>query len=78
VSIWHLLILAGVVLLVLGTGKLTKVGPDLGAAIRGFKKNLNGDDEEAKRPEVASLGAEAPPSGGSSAKQPESVHAESR
>lgn len=44
-SIWHLLILAVVVLLVFGTGKLSSIGPDLGAAIRGFKKNLNGEEE---------------------------------
>ena len=77
-SIWHLLILAVVVLLVFGTGKLSKVGPDLGAAIRDFKKNLNGGDKEAKRKEAALLRAEVQPSGGSRAEQPESVHAESR
>lgn len=61
-SIWHLLILAVVVLLVFGTGKLSKVGPDLGAAIRGFKKNLNGDDGEIKHNEAESLRADGRPS----------------
>ncbi len=77
-SIWHLLILAVVVLLVFGTGKLSKLGPDLGAAIRDFKKNVNGDDEEAKRREAASLRDEAMPSGDNYAEQAESVHAESK
>lgn len=48
-SIWHLLILAVVVVLVFGTGKLSSIGPDLGSAIRGFKKNLNGEDEPLSR-----------------------------
>ncbi|TAL89440.1 MAG: Sec-independent protein translocase subunit TatA [Rhodanobacter sp.] len=77
-SIWHLLIFAVVVLLVFGTGKLSKIGPDLGAAIRGFKKNLNGDDEEAKRQEAELLRADAPSPGASGSAQRESVRAESR
>jgi twin arginine-targeting protein translocase, TatA/E family len=44
-SIWHLIILVVVVVLVFGTGKLSSIGPDLGSAIRGFKKNLNGEEE---------------------------------
>jgi len=43
-SIWHLILLLIVVALIFGTGKLSSIGPDLGAAIRGFKKNLNGED----------------------------------
>ncbi len=46
-SIWHLVILLVVVVVVFGTGRLAKMGPDLGAAIRGFKKNMNGDDADA-------------------------------
>ena len=44
-SILHLIILLVVVALVFGTGKLSSIGPDLGAAIRGFKKNLKGEGE---------------------------------
>lgn len=48
-SIWHWLILLVVVLVIFGTGKLTRAGSDLGKAVRGFKKALNGDeDEDAK------------------------------
>ena len=49
-SIWHLIILLVVVVVVFGTGKLSKIGPDLGAAIRGFKKSMNGEDEPAAKP----------------------------
>lgn len=61
-SIWHLLILAVVVLLVFGTGKLSRLGPDLGAAIRGFKKNLHGDDDGMGHQEVELLRADKQPS----------------
>ena len=51
--IWHLIILLVVVLLVFGTRRITSVGSDLGSAIRGFKKSLNGTDEpETKAPEA--------------------------
>lgn len=49
-SIWHLIILLVVVVLLFGTGKLSKIGPDLGAAIRGFKKSMNGEDEPDAKP----------------------------
>jgi sec-independent protein translocase protein TatA len=47
-SIWHWLVLLVIVLVVFGTGKLSKMGPDLGNAVRGFKKALHGDDDEKK------------------------------
>ena len=66
-SIWHWLILLVVVLLIFGTKKIRNLGPDLGAAIRDFKKGLNGDDEakqkdeEAKRKAAETLRADPPP-----------------
>lgn len=45
-SPFHLIILLLIVVLLFGTGKLTKMGPDLGNAVRGFKKALRGDDSE--------------------------------
>jgi sec-independent protein translocase protein TatA len=46
----HLLIILIVVLLIFGTKKLKTLGPDLGAAIRGFKKSMkDGEDEEPKQ-----------------------------
>jgi sec-independent protein translocase protein TatA len=47
-SIWHWLLLLVIVLVIFGTGKLTKIGPDLGNAMRGFKKAFHGDDEDEK------------------------------
>lgn len=48
-SIWHWLLLLVIVLVIFGTSKLTRAGSDLGKAVRGFKKALNGDeDEDAK------------------------------
>jgi len=48
-SIWHWAILLVIVLLVFGTKKIRNLGPDLGAAIRDFKKGLSGDEDEARK-----------------------------
>ncbi|MGH8117550.1 MAG: Sec-independent protein translocase subunit TatA [Rhodanobacteraceae bacterium] len=47
-SPFHILILLAIVVLVFGTGKLKKLGPDLGKAVRGFKQALQGGDEQDK------------------------------
>lgn len=47
-SIWHWLIVLLVVVVVFGTGKLRNVGKDLGAAVKGFKDGMAGDEEEKK------------------------------
>lgn len=39
-SIWHWLIVLGIVILVFGTKKLRNLGGDLGAAVKGFKKGM--------------------------------------
>lgn len=69
-SLWHWGLLLIIVLLVFGTKKIRNLGPDLGAAIRDFKKSLNGDDEakqkeeaEAKRKATEQMRADAPASG---------------
>jgi len=56
-----------VVLLIFGTKKIRNLGPDLGAAIRDFKKSMSGDDEakqkedEAQRKAAEQLRADPPP-----------------
>ncbi len=45
-SLTHWLIVAVVVILVFGTGKLKNAGSDLGKAIRGFKDGMRGGEEE--------------------------------
>ena len=47
-SIWHWLIVLGIVILVFGTKKLGSVGSDVGAAIRNFKKAVNEGEAESK------------------------------
>ena len=48
-SVWHWLLFLAIVLLIFGTKKIRNLGPDLGEAIRGFKKGLSGDDEVKKK-----------------------------
>ncbi|MFK2901228.1 Sec-independent protein translocase subunit TatA [Dyella jejuensis] len=45
-SIWHWAILLTVVLLIFGTGKLAKMGPDIGNAVKGFKQALHGSEQQ--------------------------------
>jgi sec-independent protein translocase protein TatA len=47
-SIWHWLIVLGIVILVFGTKKLGNVGSDVGSAIKNFKKAMNDGDAEGK------------------------------
>ncbi|MEJ0099873.1 MAG: Sec-independent protein translocase subunit TatA [Pseudomonadota bacterium] len=47
-SIWHWLIVLGIVILVFGTKKLGSVGSDVGTAIRNFKKAVNEGEAESK------------------------------
>jgi sec-independent protein translocase protein TatA len=65
-SIWHWAILLVIILLVFGTGKLTRVGSDLGNAVRGFKKAMQGDEDEEKRKAQEKLQADPAPGAGSS------------
>ena len=43
-SIWHWLVLLVVVLLIFGTKKIRNLGPDIGNAVRGFKKAMHEGD----------------------------------
>jgi sec-independent protein translocase protein TatA len=43
-SLWHWLIVLIIAVLIFGTKRLKDIGPDLGEAVRGFKKGLHGDD----------------------------------
>ena len=47
-SIWHWLIVLGVVILVFGTKKLSSMGSDVGGAIKNFKKAMNEGESEGK------------------------------
>ena len=57
----ELVIILVVVLLIFGTKKLSSIGSDLGAAVRGFKKAVNdGENEQATPPkQIRSEGADA-------------------
>jgi len=53
ISVWQLLIILAIVIMLFGTKRLRNLGPDLGAALRGFKKGMNGEDEPAQTKEQA-------------------------
>ncbi|WP_016954388.1 twin-arginine translocase TatA/TatE family subunit [Catenovulum agarivorans] len=47
ISMWQLVIVLVIVVLLFGTKKLKNLGGDLGAAIRGFKKEYDGDEQNS-------------------------------
>jgi sec-independent protein translocase protein TatA len=77
-SIWHWLLLLVIVLVIFGTGKLTRAGSDLGKAIRGFKKAMNGDEDEAKPAAAAEKLQAEPPAAAEPAHQERRDSAESK
>lgn len=48
IGVWQLLIILVIVLLLFGTKRLKGLGGDLGSAIKGFKKAVTEEDENAK------------------------------
>ncbi|HEX5056479.1 MAG TPA: twin-arginine translocase TatA/TatE family subunit [Gammaproteobacteria bacterium] len=49
ISIQALLLILVIVVLLFGTGKLGNIGSDLGNALKGFRKALQDDSDQANR-----------------------------
>ena len=64
ISVWQLLILLVIVVLVFGTKRLRNMGSDLGSAVKGFRKGMEDDPENADpaASEPEQIGAETMPS----------------
>jgi len=78
-SIWHWLFLLLIVLLLFGTKKLRNIGPDLGNAVRGFKKAMSGEDDADGKSKDASEKLKAdPPASSQSATQEQHDSTESK
>jgi sec-independent protein translocase protein TatA len=45
-SIWHWLIVLLIAVLIFGTKRLSSMGTDLGAAVKGFRKAMSDADED--------------------------------
>jgi sec-independent protein translocase protein TatA len=65
-SIWHWAILLTVVLLIFGTGKLAKMGPDIGNAVKGFKQALHSSEPPAAKEHADAVEAVSSLSSGAS------------
>jgi sec-independent protein translocase protein TatA len=53
-SIWHWIIVIGVVLLVFGRGKISELMGDVAQGIKAFKKGMSEDDKsEVEKPDPA-------------------------
>lgn len=45
----ELLVILVIVVLIFGVGRVSKIGGELGGAIRSFRKGLKGDEEETEK-----------------------------
>ena len=52
----HLLIIAGIALMIFGPKKLPELGKGMGEGIRGFKAAMQGKEETAEEPVVKKAG----------------------
>ena len=52
-SIWHWIVVIGVVLLLFGRGKISDLMGDVAQGIKAFKKGMQDDDKTAEKPEPA-------------------------
>jgi sec-independent protein translocase protein TatA len=50
-SIWHWIVVIGVVLLLFGRGKISDLMGDVAQGIKSFKKGLQDDEKPAEKPE---------------------------
>ena len=48
IGLWQLLVILIIVLMIFGTKKLRNMGPDLGSAIKGFKKAVTENTETSE------------------------------
>ncbi len=58
-SIWHWLVVAVIVLLLFGRGKITELMSDAASGIKAFKKGMSDDEETKKAEEEAKKLADA-------------------
>lgn len=61
----HWVVILIVVVLVFGTKRLKNLGSDLGETIKGFRKAMNTEEDEPRKPD-----APVPPASGSAPQQP--------
>ena len=50
-SIWHWIVVIGVVLLLFGRGKISDLMGDVAQGIKAFKKGMQDDEKTAEKPE---------------------------
>jgi len=48
----ELIIILVIIILLFGVGRVTKIGGELGGAIKSFRKGIKGDEEEKKEDET--------------------------
>ena len=58
-SLWHWIVVIGVVLLLFGRGKISELMGDVAQGIKAFKKGMSDDDTAGSSPQIEPGKAEA-------------------
>lgn len=59
-SVWHLLIVALVIIVLFGRGRIAEMMGDFGKGIKNFKEGIKEEDEKPLPPRIESVDAEQP------------------
>lgn len=59
-SVWHLLIVALVIIVLFGRGRIAEMMGDFGKGIKNFKEGMKEEDEKPLPPRLEATDAEAP------------------
>lgn len=69
-SIWHLLVLAGVVVLLFGTGRVSDLMGDVAKGIKNFREGLKDHEEEERIKQAKIIGGDAAKTAAEPPKEP--------
>nr|WP_137676318.1 twin-arginine translocase TatA/TatE family subunit [Parerythrobacter lutipelagi] len=69
---WQLIIIALVILVLFGRGKISEMMGDFGKGIKSFKQGMNEDEGKSPAPSARIEGPDADAGSGNAAKQPDS------
>ena len=71
ISIWQLLIVLLILIMLFGTKRLKSLGGDLGEAIKGFRKSMNTEEDNAPADTTRQVSQNGQPVSGESSKADE-------
>ncbi|AZI36770.1 Sec-independent protein translocase protein TatA [Caenibius tardaugens NBRC 16725] len=60
-SVWHILVVALVILVLFGRGRISEMMGDFGKGIKSFKEGIKEEDDKPVAPRIEAPSSDAPP-----------------